>query len=309
MNDSSSSRFKLTAALLAIYIAWGSTYLSIRIAIQTIPPFLMAGARFMLAGVFLFGFLKWKGFPMPTLKQWRNSLAVGSFLLLGGNGLVGWAEQTVESGLAALLVSVAPLWMVFFERIGPAKKKIQPLVAIGLLMGFLGVALLMGPQVWNGDVHKSAGLGALMLAPILWAYGSVWSKRLELPPSPFMSTASQMMLGGMVLFGVGIVRGELGFFSWPRISVPSGVAFFYLVFFGAIVGFTAFVWLIKNAPISIAGTYAYVNPVVAVLIGWALAGERFSGLTLLAGGVILVSVILITLGEYQHRQKKRGFIS
>ncbi len=198
---------KLTIALIVIYLVWGSTYLAIRYAIETIPPFLMAGTRFLLAGGLLFGYLKLKGHGNPTRRHWKSAFVVGTLLLLGGNGLVGWAEQTVESGLAALMVSVAPLWMAFFEMVGPERRRIRPMVAAGLILGFVGVALLIGPRIYRFGFYHSAGFMALILAPILWAMGSVQSKRWPFPSSAFMITAMQMMAGGFVLFIIAATFG------------------------------------------------------------------------------------------------------
>lgn len=290
-------------ALLIIYLVWGSTYLAIRYAIATIPPFLMAGSRFICAGLLLYLFLRFRGSPRPTRTHWISAFFVGTFLLLGGNGLVGWAEQTVESGLAALLVSVAPLWMVFFEWIGPRKKKVSPVVFGGLMLGFFGVALLIGPRIYHEGMKHNAGLIALVLAPMLWGIGSVQSKQVSFPSSVFMVTAIEMLAGGMILFAVGLLLGETQSFSWALISTTSWMAFIYLVLIGALVGFTTYIWLIMNAPLALAGTYAYVNPVVAVLLGWGLAGERLTLRSVVAGGVILLAVGLITCGEFQKKSE------
>lgn len=279
----------IALALTAVYVIWGSTYLAIRFALEGgLPPLLMAGARFVLAGGLMYAALRLRGVPAPTRAQWRN-LAVMALLLLGlGNGMVCIAEQSVSSGLAAVAVASAPLWMGLFSALrGHKPTRIE---WIGLAIGFAGVVWLNAGSSLGAS---RTGLVALLIAPLAWAYGSIWSRGRDLP-SPFMSAAGQMLLGGLMMLVAGFAIGER-MHDWPTLKGVLSVG--YLVSFGSIVGFSAYIWLLHHVRPALAGSYAYVNPAIAVALGAWLAREQFSGLEFVAMGVILLGVVAITLAK------------
>ena len=276
-------------ALAAVYVIWGSTYLGIRFALEGgYPPLLMAGGRFLLAGLLMFGVLRWRGMPIPTRAQWKN-LAVMGLLMMGlGNGMVTLAEQWVSSGLTAVAVASAPLWMGLFSSIrGQHPKRLE---WIGLCIGFVGVLWLNAGSTLSGTPN---GLIALLIAPIAWAFGSIWSRGRDMP-SPFMSAAGQMICGGVMMLAAGFITGE-SFQDVPTLKGTLAVA--YLVTFGSIIGFTAYVWLLDHVRPTLAGSYAYVNPVIAVMLGAWLAAESFTAHDLGAMLVILLGVVAITLAK------------
>lgn len=284
------------AAMIAVYIVWGSTYLAIRFAVQTMPPFLMAAVRFLLAGSLLFVVRRLAGDPIPSRIEIRGAGIVGLFLLLGGNGGVVWAEQTVPSGLAALMVSSSPLWMLLIEAIFPGGRKPSFRSMIGVAVGFIGVLVLF----WPGDGSGLAGVNplgaaALIFATVSWAFGSIYSRHLRLPSSPMMGTAVEMMIGGLLLLAAGGVTGEFGRLDLSAISTSSLLGLGYLIIFGSLVGFTAYTWLLRVAPTSLVSTYAYVNPLVALVLGTVIGSETFGPRTLIAAAIILGSVALITM--------------
>ena len=285
----------LLAAFAAVYLIWGSTYLAIRFVVEDLPPFLAAGARFLVAGAILYAFARTRGLPGPRRAEWKAGLLVGGLLLLGGNGGVMWAEQRVPSGLAALLVSTVPLWVVLLEWIGPERRRPRFLTLVGVGAGLAGVAILVGPSnlLGGGGVDLVGGL-VLILASLSWAIGSVVSRRLALPASPRMATAVEMLAGGGLLLVAGIVAGEPGRLDLAGASAGSWLALTYLIVFGSLVGFSAYVYLLKVADTTKVATYAYVNPVVALILGWWLADEALALRTFLAAGVILGAVALIT---------------
>ena len=289
------SRPKLVAAFLAIYLIWGSTYLAIRFAIETIPPFLMAGARFVVAGSVLFAVARARGAPPPTMRQWGATTVVGLLLLLGGNGGVVWAEQVVPSGLAALIVATVPLWMVLLEWARPGGERPSATVAGGIALGLVGVALLVGPGRVAG-VGRVDPLGAAVLlgASLAWAAGSLYSRRASLPIAPLLGAGMHMLSGGAALLLVGLLVGEGSRVVPETISAKSALALLYLIVFGAIIGFTAYVWLLRVTTPARVATYAYVNPVVAVLLGWALADEPLGLRVMAAAAMIVAAVALIT---------------
>jgi drug/metabolite transporter (DMT)-like permease len=295
MDDSRSRRVSASAlavalALATVYTVWGSTYLAIRIALQSIPPFTMAAARFLTAGTLLYAWARWRGAPRPRPIEWRTALVVGGLLLLGGNGGVVWAEQHVDSGLAALLVSTEPLWIVLLVWMTMGHRP-RWRVGAGMLLGFAGLVLLLRPA--TGAVSHLAGAAVLLLAAGSWASGSLYSLRAPQPSSPLLTTAMQMLVGGSLLLIAALVAGEPARFHPERVTALSLAAVLYLVFFGSLVGFTSYVWLLRAAPPVLASTYAYVNPVVAVLLGWAVLHESISRGTLIAAAVILAGVALI----------------
>ena len=286
-------RWKIAIAFFAVYVFWGMTYLAMRVAVQDIPPYLMAGSRFVLAGMVLYWWARRRGEGPPTAVQWRAAAIVGAFLLLGGNASVAWAEQRVPSGLAALLIGVMPIWMVSLEwlRSGP-RPSLQ--VIAGLLLGAIGVGLLVLPQGGANDIDL-LGAGVLILAAASWAWGSVISKSAGLPKSPFMATSMEMIAGGTLCIVVGVLTGELEGFSPAQVSGQALLAWLFLVIFGSLVAFTAFIWLLGVVSIAKVGTYAYVNPIVAVLLGWAILDEPVTLTTVFAAILILCGVAMVNL--------------
>lgn len=287
-------RWKIALAFLAVYLCWGMTYLAMRVAVRDIPPHLMSGARFLVAGLVLYLWTRWRGDPKPTARNWYAATVVGAFLLLGGNATVAWAEQQVPSGLAAVLIAVAPIWMVGMEwaRGGPAPTK---RVIAGLLLGLVGVGLLVSPRGHVTGQVDALGAALLVLASASWAWGSVTSKSAPLPKSPFLATSMEMIAGGALLLVTAALVGQFGQFKPAEVSTNAILAWLFLVVFGSLVGFTAYVWLLGVTSIAKAGTYAYVNPIVAVFLGWAILGEPVTGRTLMAAVVILIGVALVSL--------------
>ena len=283
--------------MLVLYVVWGSTYLGIAIAVDTIPPFLMAAARFLLAGAIL---LAWsiaregRSFVRPTRREWRDSALVGALLLGGGNGLVAFGEQTVPSGIAALLVGLMPVWVAILGGIFLGDR-LPRLAVIGIAIGFAGVAILIGPSAFGGSGSLDpVGLAACLLAPIAWAGGSLFaSRRAALPSRPLVATGLQMVLGGLVLAVMAWFAGELGTFDAAAVTRDSLLAFAYLTVIGSILAFTVYGWMLRAAPLPLVATYAYVNPVVAVILGWLVLREPIEPRTVLAGAVIIFAVALI----------------
>ena len=288
------TRARLAVAFVALYLFWGATYLGIRVAVETIPPFVMASARYFLAGGLLLGALRLRG-PLPrlTAANWWSSAVISFFLLLGGNGLVVWAEQRVPSGLAALLVSTSPLWMILFDWLLRHAAPPRPRQLVGLGLGLAGTLALQWP---GGLGHAEIALVpalALLGASVSWSFGSIWGKDARVPDSPLVATALQMLTGGVWLLLASLATGQLFHVHPSAISARSLVAFAYLVGLGSLGGFTAFVYVMKHASAARGSTYAYVNPVIAVGLGWAVAGERGSPRMLGAAAVILVGVALV----------------
>jgi drug/metabolite transporter (DMT)-like permease len=281
-------RVLVPLALVALYLIWGSTYLAIRVALTSYPPFLMAGVRFLCAGAALYAFLRWRGIATPTRAQWLNAGITGSFLLGLGNGLVCYAEQSVASGLAAVAVAGMPLFAAIFAGLyGQWPRRMEWL---GLVVGFAGVVLL---NFGGGMAGAPLGAIALIFAAIAWAFGSVWSKHRDMPPAA-MNTAAQMLTGGAVLFVGALTLGE----RWPAApTVSATLALVYLGVMGSIVAFTAYLYLLNTVRPALATSYAYVNPPVAVLVGALLGGETVHAFDLIAMAVILSGVALIALAR------------
>jgi drug/metabolite transporter (DMT)-like permease len=290
-------KMRIVFAMLAIYLIWGSTYLAIRYAVETIPPFIMAGTRYLIPGILLFAWRRLAGDPAPTRRQWISGAIVGLFLLLGGNGLVSWAEQRVESGVAALIVGTAPIWMVLFDA-AMNRKWPRWQVIVGLLTGFGGIILLVGPtSLFGGQPrYDLLGMGIVMLAALFWSIGSIYSRNADLPRSPLLGTGIEMLVGSAGLFLASLVSSEWKTFNIAAVSRDSLLGLVYLILFGTLVGFVAYTWLLRNAPISLVSTYAYVNPVVAMALGFFVAGEPLTPRIALAALVILGSVVLVTIG-------------
>ena len=286
-------RWKIALAFFCVYVFWGMTYLAMRVAVEDIPPYLMAGTRFVLAGLILYAVARHRGDDAPTRLNWRAAVVVGGFLLLGGNASVAWAEQRVSSGLAALLIGVMPIWMVSLEWLrGGSRPRLN--VIAGLLLGALGVGLLVLPR-GGGDRVVLLGAVVLIVAAASWAWGSVISKSAGLPKSPFMATSMEMIAGGMLCVLVAVLTGELGDFRPAQVSGEALLAWLFLVIFGSLVAFTAFIWLLGVVSIAKVGTYAYVNPIVAVVLGWAILGEQITLTTVFAAILILCGVAMVNL--------------
>ena len=295
MNQQKASRGQIAAAFASIYIIWGSTYLAILYAVETIPPFIMAGTRFLVSGGLLYLWSRHRGAPKPTKIHWRNAVIAGGFLLLGGNGAVVWAEQYLPSGLTALLVSILPFWLVIIEWVRPPRQRPKAAVLIGLVLGFLGIIVLVGPGNvgGHGDVRPLGAL-VLILGSLSWAIGSFWSRDAQLPESGLLTTGMEMLGGGVLLMIVGFVSGELSDFDLHHVSRASAIGLLYLISFGSLLGFTSYIWLLDKVSPARLGTYAYVNPIVAVILGWAIAGEKLSMRTGIAAAIVICAVALIT---------------
>ena len=284
---------RVALGFAAVYILWGSTYLGIRFAVASMPPLLMAGVRHLIAGLILYGLLRLTGTPRPKRVHWRSATLLGGLLLLGGNGLVSLAETSVPSGIAALIVAAVPFWMVLLNA---AEKRMAPRLSViaGLLLGIGGLAILVLPASSTAPDHVNP-LGVVMLiaATFSWAVGSLYAHRAPLPSSTFLGIGMEMLAGGVLLLMVGLLSGEATGFHLADVTLKSLLALGYLIAFGSLLGFTAYVWLLKVTTPARASTYAFVNPVIAVLLGWALAGEALTPRIALAGGIIVAGVCLI----------------
>jgi drug/metabolite transporter (DMT)-like permease len=290
-----SKKLKIWIALLTIYTVWGSTYLAIRYAVETIPPFLMAGTRFMVAGAILYLWRRSAGDPAPTRGQWLRAAVVGLLLLLGGNGLLSLAEQNVASGISALIIGSVPLWMTTIEALRPGGVRPNTFGILGLLIGFGGIALLVAPSLLSGNPAASHPLGILILlfAAFFWSLGSIYSRHAHLPASSLLSTGMEMLAGSAGLYLVGTLTGEWHALVLADITTRSWLALLYLVLFGSMAGFTAYAWLLRSAPVSLVATYAYVNPLVAILLGSLFAQETLTVHVLFSALIIIGSVVLI----------------
>jgi drug/metabolite transporter (DMT)-like permease len=294
-SSSQTAPWRIAVALAAIYLIWGSTYLGIRFAIETLPPFLMAGTRNVFAGGLLFAWARLQGAAAPRPIHWRSALVIGGFMLVGGNGGVTWAEQRVPSGLAALMIGATPLWIVLVNWLAFGGTRPNRRMTLGLGIGLVGLAVLIGPtQVIGGDRVDPVGSAVLLLAALLWATGSLYSRQALLPDSSMQATGMEMLGGGGLLLLLGTVTGEWADFHPASVSLRSALALIYLALFGSLVGFSAYAWLLHHTTPARAASYAYVNPVVAVILGWALAGEALSLRMGLAVAIVIGSVVLIT---------------
>src|SRR6266436_6220101 len=294
-----------------VYVVWGSTYLAIRVGIESFPPLLLAGSRHLLTGLILYPILRWKTGARPTAAHWRMSFITG-FLLLGvGNGGVCLAERAVPSGVTALLVATVSLWMVIVDWLRPGGTRPGGRVAAGLLLGFSGLALLVGPKNLGGSGRVDPlGVGLLLVASLAWACGSVYSKHSGgLAGSALMGTAMQCLAGGVSLWVAGILSGEVNALHLSAISARSWAAMAYLIVFGSMIGFTAYIYILKKSTATRVATYAFVNPVVALFLGWLFVGESITLRTIIAATVILTAVLLvITAPHSAPLQAKRQVI-
>lgn len=296
------SRAAILAAFAGVYLIWGSTYLGILFAIRSIPPLLMAGSRFILAGVILYVIARVSGAGRPKLLEWRTALVVGACLLLGGNGGVTLAEQYVPSGLAALLVATVPLYIALLSWLFGMSERPGAITALGLAGGFVGVGVLIGPALrfsGNGESPQAwIGMSILLFSSLLWSAGSLYSRQAKHIASPFLAAAQQMLCGGALQILAGVARGELHGFDPRQITMVSLGAYVYLVLVGGIVGYASYAWLLQHCEPAKVATYAYVNPIVAVILGAAFAGETLTFRTGVAAAIIIGSVALvITAGK------------
>jgi len=296
----------LILAFAAVYLVWGSTYLAIRFAIQTIPPFLMAGGRFTCAGAVLYGWCRLRAVPRPTARHWMSALIVGGLMLAAGNGLVVWAEQRVASGIAAVIVATTPFWMVLLDWWWRDAPRPNVAVVVGLLIGFGGVALLVNPWEADAAAVDVTGTIALLGSAVFWAAGSIYSLEARKPASPLLFTATAMLCGGAILLLVGTASGEWVRLDLSSVTRRSLLAVVYLIIFGSLITYSAYVWLLRVSTPARVATTGYINPVVAVLLGWLLGGEGLSSRTLLATAVIITAVGLIT--SVRSRQRDRPAI-
>jgi drug/metabolite transporter (DMT)-like permease len=291
--DTAPGRGRTAAAFAAVYLIWGSTYLSIRIGLETLPPFLMAGARFFTAGLLLYGWRRARGAARPAASHWRAAALVGLGLLVGGNGLVTWAELTVPSGVAALMVATVPLWMALLQGATDRTFRPGPSAWAGVLLGFAGIAVLSGAGAPAGGRLDPRGVAVLLAASVCWASASLYSRRAALPGDTLLSVGMQMLSGGAGLLLAGFLRGER--VVWSAVSARSAWALAYLILLGAVVGFTCYAWLLRNAPPVAVSSYAYVNPVVALFLGWAFAGEPLTPRVAAAAAAVVAAVVLMSL--------------
>lgn len=286
----------LVTAFAALYLVWGSTYLAIRIIVETLPPFLMAALRFIIAGGLLLGFLRLRGEPWPNREQWRTAALVGTLLLFGGNGLVSWAEQTVASGLASLILATTPLWFVAMEWLPPWRKTPATSTILGLLLGFSGICFLVSAHPSESAATPEwswAGILALLTACVSWTSGSLVQRRAGWAASPGMNAAAQMICGAGSLLIAGTLTGEWSRLEPAAVSARSVAALVYLIVFGSWVGFGAYIWLLKHTTPTRLATYAYVNPVIAVILGWLVLDEPVTLRVIWAGVLILASVMIV----------------
>jgi len=297
------TRARLIFGFLILYVVWGSTYLAIRFGVATIPPFVMGAVRFLLAGGLLYAFTRWRGAAAPSALEWRNSAIVGAMLLFVGNGAVSWASKRVDSSVASLLVSTVPLWLVLCEVAQGQRPRLAKW--FGVALGFAGVALLVWPA--DGQLSHAAvePIGALVLSmgSLSWTIGSLFSRSAKMAKPAALAIAMQMLVGGALLLVLSLVTGELFTVDWNAITMKSVYALLYLVVFGSLIGFSTYMWLLSVATPTAVGTYAYVNPVVAVLLGVVFAGERLPPQAFVAMLVIVSGVAVVSLGGSRGRQR------
>jgi drug/metabolite transporter (DMT)-like permease len=286
----------------AVYLVWGSTYLAIRVGIESFPPFILAGFRHLITGLILYPLVRWRTGIRPTVVHWRTAAATGFLLLFVGNGGVSWAEQTVPSGVTALLVATVSLWLVIVDWLRPGGSRPMPRVVVGLLLGFTGLVLLVGPAHLGGSARVDPrGAGVLVFASLAWACGSLYSKHGVMPSSPMLGVAMQSFAGGLILLVAGSLTGELHELHLSAISLRSWLALGYLIVFGSGIGLSAYIYILHKSTAARVGTYAFVNPVVALFLGWLLANESITLRTVLAAAVILTAVLLVLTAPHREQ--------
>jgi drug/metabolite transporter (DMT)-like permease len=302
--DQSGSSTIVLVGFASVYLIWGSTYLAIRVGVESFPPLLLAGSRHLAFGLLFYPLLRWQTGIRPTLAHWRTAAFTGFLLLFVGNGGVCVAEQTVPSGVTALLVATVSLWMVIVDWLRPGGTRPVARVIVGLLMGFAGLALLVGPKDLGGSARiNPTGVAILVVASFAWACGSLYSKHGQMPSSPLLGATMQSLTGGLALWIVGGLSGEVRSLHLAAVSTRSWVALGYLIFFGSMMGFTAYIYILKHSTATRVATYAFVNPVVALFLGWLLLRESITLRTILAAAVILAAVLLVITAP--HRKALR----
>ncbi|UOQ53713.1 drug/metabolite exporter YedA [Hymenobacter cellulosivorans] len=300
------SRAAILGAFAIVYIIWGSTYLGIRFAIDSMPPLLMAGSRYLLAGLLLYTFMRLRGEAAPTRQGWATAVIIGICLLTFGNGGVTLGEQYIPSGMTSLLVATVPMFLALLGWLSGVAARPTARVALGLVLGLVGVYLLArtpGASHVALPGHEAIGITLVLVAALVWAIGSLYSKKKQAASSPFLAGGMQMICGGLTMVILGLVRGEATDFELAAVTTKSWMAYIYLVTFGSIVAFSAYIWLLRAVEPALAGTYAFVNPVVAVLLGWAFAGEQLTTGMLGGAALIVAAVVMVVLGG---RQKARS---
>jgi len=303
----------VAAALGTVYVVWGSTYLAIAYVVESLPPLLAAGIRFLVAGLALIAFLvardRWRrrrgvrveGLQWPRAVEWRTAVIVGALLLLGGNGMVMIAEQTIPSGIAAVIIATTPIWLSVFDAL-LTRRMPSPLAIGGLLVGLMGVGILLLPS--SGlDAFDPVGIGILVVATVCWASGSLYARHGPLPRSHLLGTGMEQLAGGLVLLAVGVSIGEVGRFDPTAVTTASLLGLAFLIVFGSLVAFTAYVWLLNHVAVTTVATYAYVNPVVAVALGVAFRGETLTPRSLLAAALIIGAVVAMVSGRPREAEE------
>lgn len=295
------NRTRILLAFAAVYLIWGSTYLFIKWSIVTIPPFLLGGTRFIVAGVILYAIARMRGAAKPTASDWRFGAVTGILMLALGNGGVVYAQQTVPSGVSALVVSTVPIWIVVLDWLRPRGVRPKLAVFIGLALGLIGMVILIGPRaiVGQGNVDE-VGAAVLLVGSVGWAFGSIVTRRIERPSSPLAFSGVQMFFGGAAMLTLSFLFGEPFRWSPDVMSLRSILSWVYLVLAGSLIGFTAYIYLLNTVSAAKAATYAYVNPIIAVLLGWAFADETIGARTVIAALVTLAGVAIITLRQSGH---------
>jgi len=297
MDDTAqASRWKTVAAFAVIYLVWGSTFLAIRVGVREVPPFLLAGMRFVAAGILLYGWMRLKGTASPTLREWGAATVVAVPIFVGDYGLVFWAESRVPSGITAVMMATIPVFMALSEILFLGTQRLTARLGLALAVGMVGVGVLVSHSTSFADAPIDPwGAFALIIAAVSWAIGSAITRKLPLPASKAMSSGAQMLMGGVLLTLLALVLGEFGGFHVQAVSAGAWLALIYLIGAGSILAFTAYVWLIHHESPTKVGTYAYVNPVVAVILGYFLGGETIGLRTICGTALVLVSVVVITL--------------
>jgi drug/metabolite transporter (DMT)-like permease len=297
--------WKILLAFAIIYFVWGSTYLAIRVGVDEVPPFLLAGGRFFVSGIVLYGWMRLKGIPSPSARQWAGASLLGALIFLVDYGCLFWAEQRVPSGIAAVVLATIPVFITLLEIIFLRTQRLTVRLGLALLMGLSGVAVLTVHSLSFGGVPiNRAGALALLVAAFTWSLATILTQRLDLPASKPMSAAVQMLTGGAQLFLLAAVSGEFAGFHPQAVSAKAWFALLYLIVAGSIVGFTAYVWLLHHESPTKVGTYAYVNPVVAVALGYLVGGESVGPRMLVGALLVVISVITITTTPKKSSQRR-----
>ena len=303
MTSKQPARWMIIGAFAIVYTVWGSSYLGIHFAIQTLPPFLMTALRFLVSGALLIGWAKLRGAAWPTLRQWRSAALVGTLLFVVNNGGIVWAEgHGIPTGVAAVLIATLPMWMVLLTWLKPGGTYPGHPVIAGLVIGFIGIIVLVNPDRTSLNL---VGVVVILVAAFAWAYGSLYAKSAPLPESATFSTGAQLVCGGVIQLVLSILTGELPRFDPAQVSLVSWAAMIYLGIVSSIIAYSAFVWLMKVSAPARVSTYAYVNPVIAVFLGWQLAGEQITLRTIIGTVIIIAAVIMITVAKTKHVPQMR----